>query len=139
MRIDPATATFSESTPAASGTETLAAGPSSGGVPPTSLPTTSTQSRRLAASTRSTGTPAESAWRKLTASVLSVAGAPPFPPRGAATSGTWNTPPADARTTLAFQGSTVPAPITTPSSPNPHAERISVPRLPGIRTAAAIR
>src|SRR5208282_6198388 len=53
----------------------------------------------------------------------------------AATIGTWNTAPADERTALGFQRSTVPSQHTTASAPAAHADRATVPALPGSRTS----
>ena len=49
----------------------------------------------------------------------------------AGTTGTWNSAPADARTTFGLNGSTEPGVSTTASAPAASAERMIVPRLPG--------
>ncbi len=51
--------------------------------------------------------------------------------------GTWNTAPADARTTLGLNTSTVPSSTTTRAAPAASATRRIVPRLPGSPTPAA--
>ena len=53
----------------------------------------------------------------------------------ASTTGTWNSAPADARTTFGLYGSTLPGVSTTRSAPAASAERRIVPRLPGSRDA----
>jgi len=50
--------------------------------------------------------------------------------------GSRNTEPAEARTTLGLKGLTVPSPSTTPPAPKASAERKIVPRLPGSCTPA---
>src|ERR1039458_5331250 len=49
----------------------------------------------------------------------------------AASSGTRNTLPADARTAFGFHALTVPGKLTTPVAPNASADRRIVPRFPG--------
>jgi hypothetical protein len=58
-------------------------------------------------------------------------------PRAASTTGRRNSAPADARTDLAFQGSTVPGRQASNSQPNAAADRASVPMLPGSCTASS--
>ena len=58
-----------------------------------------------------------------------VGAAPP------ATTGTWKSDPADARTVFGLVGSTVPSQQTTASTPAASAVRIIVPALPGSRTS----
>ena len=57
--------------------------------------------------------------------------------RSVATTGTWNSAPADARTTFGLSTSTVPGVTTTTSTPAASAERRIVPRLPGSPTRSA--
>lgn len=52
------------------------------------------------------------------------------------TTATWNTAPADARTTFGFVGSTLPVLNSTPDAPNASADRKMVPRFPGSLTAS---
>ena len=53
------------------------------------------------------------------------------------TTGTWNSAPADARTTFGFVQSTVPGVTTSASTPAASAERRIVPRLPGSASRSA--
>ncbi len=60
---------------------------------------------------------------------MTASGAPP------ATTGTWKSEPAEARTVFGLVGSTVPSQHTTAPTPEASAVRIIVPALPGSRTS----
>ena len=67
---------------------------------------------------------------------VTAAGPPPRPRRHPpATTGTWKSEPAEARTVFGLVGSTVPSQQTTASTPAASAVRIIVPALPGSRTS----